>query len=508
MLSNVTRLYENCGATQITLHSISNPNLNRIASQYRALRKNAFELENEEALLPWVTFIRKLLFAWSYSPLALKIKDIDAIESDYDQLTELWKQRKNNFQESIRIKMDDILDGINDIRYPEISLRRAHSKLSDLKFDKTYVCQKNWGWGIDNDQLSVSAGIRRLTHVSASADLGQRACFFGSPRLYALKGLSGIWTAPRFKEIHFIIHDYTGLNIPSWKSDSINFENQSKSNSPWNCQIINNELITAPTLIPIKEELETDELVISDFIKNLNRQSGSGSDEDEVFCVLLLSETEKVIPIRQQSKPDCLILGAEITYKSTEAEEISSGDIILIRSSSGNTLKEIESNEHSAEWDIALSLHNEWKELLLQLIDTGLISEIKESVNQTPQSIRNWSKPENHGPERKETFIALMAYLGFNKDAEQRWKTIQALRGIGHSIGTDATETLKNNFLNLDTSEQRRLSKDGILKKYLGGDSEAAAMTAIRISDVLTYSAKIRPSLINQVLTPSNIPWL
>lgn len=409
--------------------------------------------------------------------------------------------------------MDEILDEINDIRYPEISLRRAHSKLSHLKFDETYVCQKNWGWGIENNQLAESSGIGRLTHITAGASLGQRACFFGSPRLYALKGQSGIWTAPRFNEIHFIIHDYTGLSIPSWKSDSIAFEDKSKNNSPWNYQTINNELITAPTLLSMKEELDsnefgTDELLISDFIKSLNRQSGSESNEDEVFCVLLLTETEKVIPIRQHSKPDCLILGSRITLEVKEAEEMTSGDMILIRSSSGITLTELEHSKMDDEWKTALSLHREWKEALLQLIDTGLISEIKESVKQTAQSIRNWSKPENHGPEKKETFVALMDYLGLNKDTEQGWKTIQALRGIGHSIGTDATATLRSDFLNLDTSELRKLSKNGLLTKYLDGDSEAAAMTAIRISDVLTYSAKIRPSLINHILTPDNIPWL
>ena len=514
MLSKVTTLYENCDSTKITLHSISNPELNRISQKYFILRKLAFELENIEALLTWTSFIRKLLFAWSYSPLSFDISSTNEIQSEYEKISELWRQRKDSFQSSIQSSIDELLDGLHGLSSPEASLNYGYSKISHLHFDQIYVCQKHWGWGIDNNKLADSSGIKRLTQSTNAGAPSERACFFGSPRIYALKGLSGIWTAPRFKEIHFIIHDHTGLQIPGWKTDSINFDGNTNTSSPWNNQVTTNILISAPfsenpdDSAVDKTDLEYNGLGIKELIDNLNSQHYSGSSEDEVFCVLLLTEDGKVIPIRQHSKPDCLILASKITLEAKEAEDITSGDVILIRSSGGNTLKELESRKHDDEWESALSLHREWKDALLQLIDTGLISEIKESVNQTPQSIRNWSNPENHGPDKKETFIALMEHLGLNSDTNRKWETIQALREIGHSIGTDATETLKADFLDLNSSEQRKLSKDGTLTKYLDGDSEAAAMTAIRISDVLSYSAKIRPALINHILTPDNIPWL
>lgn len=513
MLTDVTTLYENCDSSQIILHSISNPELNQLSQKHYTLRKKAFELETAQTVLPWTSFIRKLLFAWSYSPLPLNILSISEIKEEYDEICEQWKKRKGDVQESIRSIISEILDEILRLSTSEASLSRGHSKIAHLNFDKAYVCQKHWGWGIDNDRLSHLCGIKNITLFNTSDPFTERACFFGSPQAYDFKGQSGIWTAPRFKEIHFIIFEHTGNSIPRWKKDSINFNSDATSCIPWNYQVTSNVLIAAPsTETPESQldhtELVTDELGIKELINNLHSQHYSGSNEDEVFCILLLAETGDVIPIRQHSKPDCLILGSRIALEVKEAEEITSGDIILIRSSSGITLTELEYSKKDDEWKTALSLHREWKEALLQIIDTGLISEIKESVKQTAQSIRNWSKPENHGPEKKETFVALMDYLGLNKDTDQMWKIIQALRGIGHSIGTDATEALKANFSNLDSSEKRRLSKDGILKKHLDGDSEAAAMTAIRISDVLTYSAKIRPSLVNHILTLSKVSWL
>ena len=513
MLNDVTTLYENCGSTQITLHSISNPELKRISQKYSNLRQEAINLENSESLLPWTAFIRRLLFAWSYSPLSFEISTIKAIQSDYDRVSSDWILKKENFQESIKIGVDEILEGIQHITSSNISLSRGHSELTDLYFDEIYVCQKHWGWGIDNDRLSDLSRIEKLTHAAPGGILAERACFFGSPRIYALKGLSGIWTAPRFKEIHFIIHDYTGLKIPGWKSNSIKFDLPSNSNSPWDNRTTNEILIPAPNPQETVDQLDHDELFTNKsgtdaLINNLNNQHDPQPNENEVFCVLLLTENGKVIPIRQNSKPDCLILESRITYKSVEAEELSSGDIILIRSSSVHTLREVESSQHDKTWEEALSLHWEWKEALSKITEVGLVSEVKKAVNHTAQNIRNWATPENHGPDRKETFVALMNHLKLNKDTDKKWKTIQALRARGHSIGADATETLKANFLKLDSSEKTTLARDGELKKHLNGDSEAASMTAIRISEVLTYSAKIRPSLINHILISDNIPWL
>jgi hypothetical protein len=510
MLTDVTTLYGNCDSSQIILHTISNPELRQLSQKYYTLRKQAFELEITETVLPWTSFMRKLLFAWSYSPLPFDIQSICEIKEEYDRIAELWQLRKDNFQEAIKSSISEILDDILKLSTSQISLSRGYSKIAYLNFDKAFVCQKHWGWGIDNDRLSNLCGIRNISQSNTNGPPSEIACFFGSPQTYDFKGQSGIWTAPRFKEIHFIIFDHTGNQIPKWKNDSIDFNSDATNRSPWNCQVTSNILNAAPTPeIPLDNtEPEVYELGIKELIESLNRQHYSGSNEDEVFCVLLLSENENVIPIRQHSKPECLILGSKCTLEVKEAEDITSGDVILIRSSGGNTLKEIESRNPDKELTTALSLHRKWKEALLQRIDTGLITEIRESVDQTPQSIRNWSKPENHGPDKKETFVALMNYLDLNSDTDFKWKTIQGLRGIGHSYGTDASEQLKAEFAKLDSSETRRLSKEGTLTKYLNGDSEAAAMTAIRISDVLSYSAKIRPTLINHILTLDNIPWL
>jgi len=47
-----------------------------------------------------------------------------------------------------------------------------------------------------------------------------------------------------------------------------------------------------------------------------------------------------------------------------------------------------------------------------------------------------------------------------------------------------------------------------MLVKYLHDDHEAASMTAIIVKEVISYSAKIRPSLINRQLTPDKSLWL
>ena len=113
MLKNVTTLYDNCNSSQIILHSISNPELNQLTQKYYTLRKQAFELEITEDIILWTSFIRKLLFAWSYSPLSFEVSSIGEIKFEYDRIGELWQHRKDNFQESIKTGIDEILTAIH-----------------------------------------------------------------------------------------------------------------------------------------------------------------------------------------------------------------------------------------------------------------------------------------------------------------------------------------------------------------------------------------------------------
>ena len=511
MFKDATALYENCGSSRIRIHSVSNPALKELCTRAITLRRNADDLDISEQLLPWSSFIRRLLFAWNTTPLTFKINGITDVWKEYERLINLWDQRRDAFQEPVKSDLSKILHGIDEMSSCESSLHLAYSRLLNEHYDSAFVCQKYWGWGIDNEKLSKLSGISGITHPGAIESPSHKACFFGSPRIYDLKSQSFLWTAPRFEEVHFITYEHTGTSIPEWKNSSINFDTQTKPKCPWSQNVDSSRLIAADELDAAPLDIgEIGHIPhdIDELVKSLNHQDCDSSEDNEVSCVLLLSENNEVIPIRQQSDPDCLLLGSRLKIDRKDADEIIPGDIILIRSSSGDTLKEVEMSQKSDEWNEALRQHKEWKDSLSKVIDLGLVSEVKNAVGQTANNIRNWAKPQNHGPENKQTFIALTSYLGMHKEVDSMWRTIQALRGYGHSHGTDASESLRTTFLNLDTNDQKELEAKGMLVKYLHDDHDAAAMTAIRISDVLSYSAKIRPSLVNRMLTIENIPWL
>lgn len=512
MIQDITKLYHNCSSTKIILHTIDTPELARSSNIFQRLRKDTHELEITDALLPWITFFKRLLFAWSYSPLPLNLTSIKEVGDEYLRLTDLWAIRRENFQAGIVSAIDELNLLINEAGEAKASLSAGFQKIADKNFDTVYVCQKHWGWGIDNARLAQLTSIKGIKHVDASIEAKPRACFFGSPWIYSLKGYSGIWTAPQYEEIHFLIPTHTSTEIPNWKSDSIRPHSGTQNNPPWSIENHTNVLMPALGIASKNEEENAFEhhlsdSLLEDLIDNLNSKNELGSPtEDEIHCVLLSTESGKVIPIRQHSRPDTLALGKCHTIEPKDPEEIVSGDIILLRTASGVTVKEIDTTENTA-WELALELHNKWKEALTQLIDIGLMSEIKEAVGQTAQSIRNWSKQEHHGPENRETFTALMQHLGMGEHAEAGWSTIRNLRGLGHKIGTEATEALKNDFLKLKDNELRLLHKKGRLTKYLNEDFESASMDAVIIDQVISYSAKIRVSLVNQILTPDTVPW-
>jgi len=511
MLKDTTALYENCESSRIIIHSVSNPALKKLCSRAITLKRTAEDLEIVEQLLPWISFIRRLLFAWNTTPLPFDLSRSIDLESEYEKLTNLWDQKKSFIQEPASSQVSDLLYRIGEISSSESSLQQAYSKLQYEPFENPFVCQKYWGWGIDNLRLGKISGISGIKHPGQIESPSRKACFFGSPRIYDLKSQSFLWTAPRFEEVHFLTYEHTGIKIPRWTHNSINFANEKKSECPWPQKVESNNLISAedvdeePLDIGAIESFPHD---IDELVKSLNHQDCDSAEDNEVSCVLLLSENHEVIPIRQQSAPDCLLLGSRLKIDRKDADEIIPGDIILIRSSSGDTLKEVEMTQKSDEWNEALHQHKEWKDALAKVIDLGLVSEVRNAVDQTANNIRNWAKPQNHGPESKQTFIELMNYLRMGEEAESMWRTIQALRGYGHSHGTDASESLRATFLNLDNHDQKELEAKGMLVKYLHDDHEAASMTAIIVKEVISYSAKIRPSLINRQLTPDKSLWL
>jgi hypothetical protein len=511
MLKDATALYENCESSRIRIHSVSNSALKELCSKAIALRRIADDLDISEQLLPWTSFIRRLLFAWNTTPLTFEISGITDLQKEYLRLTALWDQRRDTFQEPVKSELSKILRGVDEMSSCESSLHLAYSRLLNEHYDSAFVCQKYWGWGIDNEKLSKLSGVSGIKHPGEIGSPSSKACFFGSPRIYDLKSQSFLWTAPRFKEVHFLTYEHTGISIPGWKNSSINFDTQTKRKCPWSQNVESSRLIAGDdedvTPLDIGEigHFATD---IDQLVKSLNNQEGVSSDENEISCILLLTECEKILPLRQQSNPDCLSLSPRLRIEHKDAEEIIPGDIILIRSSSGDTLKEVEESQKSDEWNKALLLHKKWKDALSKLIDLGLISEVIQAVDQTPNNIRNWSKPQHHGPENKDTFVALINHLEMDDEAEFMWRTIQALRGYGYSHGTDSSEALKSTFLKLDARDRKELESNGTIMKFLHDDHEAASMAAIIIKEVISYSAKIRPSLINRQLTPDKKLWL
>lgn len=511
MLKDTTVLYKNCESSRIIIHSVSNPALRKISSRTITLKRTAESLEIVERLLPWTSFIRRLLFAWNTTPLPLDISKSVDLANEYDKLSSDWDEKKAFIQEPARSLVSDLLIGITEMPSSESTLQRAYSKLQNVEFENTFVCQKYWGWGIDNVSLGKVSGISGIKHPGQIESPSQKACFFGSPRIYDLKSKSFIWTAPRFEEVHFLTYEHTGTKLPHWAQNSINFSRDNKAGCPWPNKVETNILITAGDAD--KESLDIGEIEhfpndIDELVKSLNNQDCDSSEGKEVSCILLLSEHQEFIPIRQQSDPDCLLLGSRIKIEQKDADEILPGDIILIRSSSGDTLKEVELSQKNDEWSEALRLHKEWKDALTRVIDLGLVSEVREVVGQTPNNIRNWAKSQNHGPESKQTFVALMNYLEMDKEADSMWRTIQALRGYGHSHGNDASNSLKTLFINMNKNDQKELERKGMLVKYLHDDHDAASMKAIVVKEVVSYSAKIRPSLINRQLTPDKSLWL
>jgi len=511
MLKNTTALYKNCESSRIIIHSVSNPALKKLCSRAITLKRTAEDLEIVEQLLPWISFIRRLLFAWNTTPLPFDLSKSVDLESEYEKLTNLWEQKKSFIQEPAGSQVSDLLLKIGEISSSDSSLQQAYSKLQYDPFENPFVCQKYWGWGIDNLRLGEICGIPGIKHSGQIESPSSKACFFGSPRIYDLKSQSFIWTAPRFEEVHFLAYEHVGIIIPRWTHNSINFANEENCECPWPQNVESNNLICAedvdeePLDIGVIEYFPHD---IDELVKSLNHQDCESSEGHEVSCVLLLSENHEVIPIRQQSDPDCLLLGSRLKIDRKDADEILPGDIILIRSSSGETLKEVEMTQKSDEWNDALRQHKGWKDALSSVLNLGLVSEVRGAVGQTANNIRNWAKPQHHGPESKQTFIELMNYLGIGEEIESAWRTIQALRGYGHSLGTDTSESLRATFLNLDNNDQKELKAKGMIVKYLHGDHDAASMTAIIVKEVISYSAKMRPSLINRQLTSDKSLWL
>lgn len=317
-----------------------------------------------------------------------------------------------------------------------------------------------------------------------------------------------IFTAPRAREIHFVIFDWIYDN---WQPQNVFVAPYKASNYD---QIEQTLLYTTESRIHSKPipadttfDFESRIFSVRTTLSNL-----PSNDDELVEARALLVDGGQVVLVDADEDSSILVIDIdEISDNRIMGQQIEVGMFILVRDGSGG--------DYIIPFaDRILGIHkftlrnqqSHWKDLLrFRIKRTSLTQTIQElrtlgSPKANEINLKNWVSPRSIKTRDFDDFLAIMKLIGLEDSAEKFWLAMQEIDSAHRRAGFEVRNLLLEQVKDVDVT---KLQSQGRIEFKLSQDDDSK-LIALRVESILEGTFTVPYSHLGRMIRLDQDAWL